>query len=230
MSRDTFLARVRQSAQAGRAYRVELRELPQDVGYVGASGDLCSTMAAEVNAVGGTAHLVGDWEAARGMLAALLAEHQVRSALCWRHPVLDRLGLPSLLRDHEVAAYDYNQLASQPPEEQRRIMLSADLGISSADWAIAETGALVVCSRPGQERVATLLPPVHVAVIARNQIVPDLFDAFAKLPGTETGSLPSNVTFITGPSKTGDIELQLTTGVHGPGQWHVIVVPEDLEI
>ena len=71
-----------------------------------------------------------------------------------------------------------------------------------------------------QERVASLLPPVHVAVIQSDQIVPDLIDAFGLLADRQ---LPSNVTFITGPSKTGDIELQLTTGVHGPGQLHVIV-------
>ena len=106
--------------------------------------------------------------------------------------------------------------------------------------AIAETGTLMVCSRPGQERVASLLPPYHVAIVERRQIVPDLIDAFAMLqqeqmtdvqvpmtneirnPQSAIRNLPSNVTLITGPSKTGDIELQLTTGVHGPGKWRVI--------
>ena len=53
---------------------------------------------------------------------------------------------------------------------------------------------------------------------------PDLFDALARIRDPRSGSMPCNVTLITGPSKTGDIELQLTTGVHGPGKWHVIVV------
>jgi len=79
----------------------------------------------------------------------------------------------------------------------------------------------VMCSRPGHERVASLLPPMHVAVIERKQIVPDLIDALGML---NSDGLPSNVTLITGPSKTGDIELQLTTGVHGPGKWRVIIV------
>ena len=80
-----------------------------------------------------------------------------------------------------------------------------------------------VLFRPGDERVASLLPPVHVAIVERQQIVADLIDAFSALTrGKE--ELPSNVVLITGPSKTGDIELQLTTGVHGPGTWHVIVV------
>ena len=68
-------------------------------------------------------------------------------------------------------------------------------------------------------------------VVERRQIVPDLMDAIAFLgggPGTkrsrEPAEFPSNAVLITGPSKTGDIELQLTTGVHGPGKWHVIVI------
>ena len=100
-------------------------------------------------------------------------------------------------------------------------MLAAGIGISSVDYAIAETGTLAVCAKPGQERVASLLPPVHAAIVAEEQIVADLFDVFAQL---DPADMPSNLALITGPSKTGDIELQLTTGVHGPGEWHVIVV------
>jgi L-lactate dehydrogenase complex protein LldG len=62
---------------------------------------------------------------------------------------------------------------------------------------------------------------MHIAIVQQEQIVPDLIDAFSMLG---KGPLPCNVTFITGPSKTGDIELQLTTGVHGPGKWRVIVI------
>jgi len=102
-------------------------------------------------------------------------------------------------------------------------MLSADIGITSANYAIAETGSLAVGAKPGQERLASLLPPVHVAVITRTQIVPDLIDAFRSLEGQV---LPSNLALITGPSKTGDIELQLTTGVHGPGNWHIVVIDD----
>ena len=82
----------------------------------------------------------------------------------------------------------------------------------------------MMCSQPGQERVASLVPPLHIALVERRQIVPDLIDAFGLLHRRGLASLPSNVTFITGPSKTGDIELQLTTGVHGPGKWQVIVI------
>jgi len=154
-------------------------------------------------------------------LQALLAEAGARSAVCWQHEVLERLGLTALLAAAGVELYDYEQLQALDPAEQRRLLLACDVGITSCNCAIAETGTLVMCSRPGQERVASLLPPMHIALVELEQIVPDLIDAFAVL---DRSALPSNVTFITGPSKTGDIELQLTTGVHGPGKWRVIVI------
>jgi len=224
MSRETFLERVRQAAQAGRAYRVHLEEIPANTGYVGGGEDLCRRMADEINEVGGTAHPVDNLAEARQTLNDLLKQYQVKSALCWQHPLLDKLQLADLLAEKKIIPLCYDQLANLEPDEQRKQMLSADIGITSADYAIAETGSLVVCSEPGRERLASLLPPVHVAIIEFDQILPDLFDLIEKLSDAGVDSLPSNLTIITGPSKTGDIELELTTGVHGPGQWHVIVI------
>ena len=93
MSRESFLNRVRQAAQAGRAYRVHLKPVPPEIGYVGTDGDLCDKMAEEVDAVGGKAFRVPDLLAARELLAALLEEAAAKSALCWEHEVLTRLGL-----------------------------------------------------------------------------------------------------------------------------------------
>ena len=220
--RDSMLARVRQAAEMGRAYRVHLNPVPDNVGYVGVQEDLVERFAAEVDAVGGQSYIVPDLAAAGVALHRLLEEAGTRSALSWRHELLDRLGLAQLLAAPGVALHNYDSLSSQPPDEQRRIILGCDIGITSCDLAIAETGTLLVCSRPGQERVASLVPPFYVAIVERRQIVPDLIDALSQL--SSLAALPSNVTLITGPSKTGDIELQLTTGVHGPGKWRVIVV------
>lgn len=218
-SRETFLARVRQATEIGRAYRIHSKDVPAEAGYIGAAGDLCQRFAAEVDAVGGQSFLVSDLEAAREKLHLLLEEAGAKSALCWQHELLDRLDLHGALAGPGVELLDYENLSSLPAEQCQPKLLAADIGITSCDCAIAETGTLMMLSKPGQERVASLLPPMHVAIIERRQIVPDLLDAFALL-----GNLPSNVTFITGPSKTGDIELQLTTGVHGPGKWRVIVI------
>jgi L-lactate dehydrogenase complex protein LldG len=206
----------------GRGYRVHLNPVPENVGYVGVQEDLVERFAAEVDAVGGQSYIVPDMAAAGVALHRLLEEAGARSAVCWQHELLDRLGVAQLLAAPGVTVHDYASLSALPTAEQRRIVLACDIGITSCDLAIAETGTLVVCSRRGQERVTSLLPPFYVAIVERKQIVPDLIDALPHL--SSLAALPSNVTLITGPSKTGDIELQLTTGVHGPGKWRVIVV------
>jgi L-lactate utilization protein LutC len=162
--------------------------------------------------------------AAGEQLIRLLVETGAKSALCWTHDLLARVGLSALLDEAQIRRFDCETLAAMAAEDRKRAILACDVGITSCDWAIAETGSLVMCSRPGQERVASLTPPVHIAIVERVQIVPDLIDAFERLAARDLDALPSNVTLITGPSKTGDIELQLTTGVHGPGKWRVMVI------
>jgi L-lactate dehydrogenase complex protein LldG len=222
--RETFLNRVRQAAEQGRRYRVHSRPVPEGVGYLGAGGNLCQRFAAEVTAVGGEAFIVADLAAARQRLVMLLAESAATSTVCWQHELLDRLGMGELLGSKGIESLAYDSLQALPMAEQRQKLLAAGVGITSCDLAIAETGTLMMCSRPGHERVASLLPPMHIAIVEQGQIVPDLLDAFQWLADRGLKALPSNVTFITGPSKTGDIELQLTTGVHGPGRWRVIVI------
>ncbi|HUE72587.1 MAG TPA: lactate utilization protein [Pirellulaceae bacterium] len=226
MSREAFLDRVRRAAQAGQAHRVQLHPLPPDVGYVGVEGDLCERFAAEIEAIGGVVHAVDDRNLARSVLDSLVAAGGASRALCWQHELLVRLGLDELLAARGIQRLDYAALAALPPAQRREVMLACQIGITSCDWAIAETGSLVMCSGAGRERVASLLPPMHVAVVERKQIVPDLVDAIGALSRGGHQRLPSNVVLISGPSKTGDIELQLTTGVHGPGTWHVIVIKQ----
>jgi L-lactate dehydrogenase complex protein LldG len=209
------------ASEQGRPYRVHTREVPENIGYIGVDGDLVERFVLEVNSVGGEAVVVPDAAAAGRELHRLLAEAGAQSAIGWQHELLDRLDLRELLKTPGVTLYDHDSLAKLPAEQQLPLLLACDVGITSGDCAIAETGTLMVLSRPGQERVASLLPPMHIAIVERRQIVPDLIDAFAMLGQID---LPCNVTFITGPSKTGDIELQLTTGVHGPGKWRVIVI------
>jgi L-lactate dehydrogenase complex protein LldG len=168
---------------------------------------------------------VPDVPAAREKLKELITAHAARWALCWEHPLLDRLGLAELLASLGVERIMHSSLNQLTPQQQRERALAADIGITSTTFAIAETGTLAVASGPGTERMASLLPPVHVAIVEASQVLPDLFDLFARLERDGLGQIASNLALITGPSKTGDIELRLTTGVHGPGVWHVIIIP-----
>ena len=111
-----------------------------------------------------------------------------------------------------------------PPGATREDVFAADVGITGVEAVIAETGTLVLATRPDQPRAASLLPPVHVAVAERSQILPDLFDLFDPKAWREPAGMPSCLALITGPSKTGDIELRLVIGVHGPGEIHVVLI------
>ena len=181
-------------------------------------------LATEITAVGGQATVVDDIAAARDVLGTILDLYRPRRAFCWQHPLLVRMQLDGVLAERRITRTDSASLVGLSSDARREDMLAADIGITSASFAIAETGSLVMIAQPGQERLASLLPPVHVAIVERAQILPDLFDLFAELRRAGYDNLPSNLALITGPSKTGDIEMTLTTGVHGPGKWHVIVI------
>ncbi|MFL6468675.1 MAG: lactate utilization protein C [Pyrinomonadaceae bacterium] len=101
-------------------------------------------------------------------------------------------------------------------------LFSSDVGITSAQWAIAETGTLVLESRAERHRLLSLVPPVHVCIVKSISIRQSMAEILDLL---DTDADPS-VTFITGASRTSDIELTLVIGVHGPGELHVIVIKD----
>jgi L-lactate dehydrogenase complex protein LldG len=102
------------------------------------------------------------------------------------------------------------------------LLFSVDASITGVSAAIAETGTIVCPSGPGLARGASLIPPVHIAVVSVEQLLPDLYDYLAAF--NDVAALPTNANLITGPSKTADIEGILITGVHGPGDVHVVLL------
>jgi iron-sulfur cluster protein len=113
-------------------------------------------------------------------------------------------------------------------EQLRQDFVNAGMGISGANVAIAETGGLVIVSNEGNGRLCTTLPPVHVAMVGVEKIVPTLDDAMSILKilsRNATGQRQTSyVSFITGPSRSADIELALAVGVHGPVEQHIILL------
>jgi L-lactate utilization protein LutC len=106
-------------------------------------------------------------------------------------------------------------------EELREVCATADVGITSADYALADTGTLVMIASPQEARLISLLPPAHIAVVPSDRILTGLDELFtlAPLPADATSSM----VLITGPSRTADIEQILVRGVHGPGQITVVI-------
>ena len=96
-----------------------------------------------------------------------------------------------------------------------------DVGITTAQAAIAETGTLILDSSRERNRLVSLVPPVHIAIVDASSIFQTLAEALAFIH--QDGNISPAVTFITGPSRTADIELTLTIGVHGPQELYVIV-------
>ena len=111
------------------------------------------------------------------------------------------LGLPTLVTDDGYDKHDMEQ---------------CDVGISECDALIAQTGTVLVTSRSAGGRALSCLPPHHVVIARREQLVADLPAAFALVKQKYGGNYPSMISFITGPSRTGDIERILVLGAHGP--------------
>jgi L-lactate utilization protein LutC len=106
--------------------------------------------------------------------------------------------------------------------ELRRACATADVGITSADYALADTGSLVMIASPDDARLISLLPPVHIAVFPADRILTGLDELYTLIP--RPADRTSSMVFITGPSRTADIEQILVRGVHGPGEIHVVIV------
>ncbi len=154
--------------------------------------------------VSGEVHLLGEKEGLTEKINELIGELDARSVSFWNMEPLKSLEITSEID-----------------------LASADIGITGADFAIADTGTLVLLSGPKQPRLTSLLPPVHLAILRKESIVPDIHGLFAKLGESyekNYDELCTCISFITGPSRTADIELNLTLGVHGPERAIAIIV------
>jgi L-lactate utilization protein LutC len=192
-----------------------------NVGYQGAGPDPVVRFRDELTAAGGQAHLVPSVETAAACVLELAQGRSARRVLVGRGAVLDRLNLPDRLR---AQGMEVNLVDLLTTAESRDTFFAADLGISGVDYLIAETGSVALLARREEPRSLSLLPPIHIAVADQGQLLPDLFDLFEPTRLEAHGGPPSCVSLITGPSKTGDIELRLVTGVHGPGELHVVLI------
>jgi len=110
-------------------------------------------------------------------------------------------------------------VVGQSKGDLRSFCSTAEVGLSGAEVALAETGSIIVSSGAGRSRLATLLPPVHLAVVPTSKLTTDLFTWTA----ARQGQVPANTVIISGPSKTADIEQVLAIGVHGPKRFIVVL-------
>lgn len=159
------------------------------------------------------AQTMGD---ALAQLEKLLAELNARSIVYNDEPPLTEIAWAERFPNLQF------RNPQQVPDRQawRALCASADVGITSADAALVETGSLVVSSGPGKSRMVSLLPPVHIAIVPMEKLTTDIFT----WKETHSRQFPANTVLVSGPSKTADIEQTMSVGVHGPKKLIVVLV------
>jgi L-lactate dehydrogenase complex protein LldG len=204
-----FLAGVR--ARLDGAPRTPL-EIP--AGWAALVDDTRQRFEVELTGAGGHFHRAS-WEELPAAVARIVGARS-------RAAVVITPGVP-----HEVASAleEAGARVTWWPEADRDRVARADFGITGALWGAAETGSVLVSSAPPEGRAPSLLPRVHIALLSARRLVPTVAALFARIAAMP--ERPSNLVLVTGPSKTGDIENQLVTGVHGPVEAHVVVVDDD---
>lgn len=161
-------------------------------------------------------------EVAVQYIVDLSSGRDARRVVSWDAQVIIDMGLREKLQERGVEF-----LIETTDAEFIKKAATADIGVSGVDYALADTATLVLLARKGQARSVSLLPPIHVAVVTPEQILSGLSDLFPLLradANAEDRDLSSAITFITGPSRTADIELTLVVGVHGPQELHVLLL------
>src|ERR671925_1410197 len=143
-------------------------------------------------------------------LKILVEEQNIRKATAWETPFLRQLGITEILNSLGV------ELVS--PNANKHEMALCDLGITEADFLLPETGTLVLRSSTEKPRAVSLLPRVHLAIVRPEILRADMHQVFAEAKDS------NYLVFITGPSRTADIELTVTLGVHGPKKLFVWIV------
>ena len=153
--------------------------------------------------------------------------------LTWRHPFIDSLKLEAKLASEALPiAVEYSDSGnlskgSSELKHVKKLAASAICGVTTADWCLAESATLVMRNRSGQERITSLLPPVHIAVIPVTSLITNLEGLYHLIKRDEKAGyhgLTNCMTFVSGPSTTRDIESIAVSGAHGPKAVYIVVI------
>ena len=167
---------------------------------------------AEIGKLNGVTRRLRNRNDLQAALADLVKAEAVKKATLWATPELQAWDVAGRLNALGV------ELVS--PQAGMRAVAECDLGVTGVDAALPETGTLLLRSSPEKPRVVSLLPRVHLAILRPGALRADLHQAFAEVKGD------GYLVLVTGPSRTADIELTLTLGVHGPKSLHAWLLDE----
>ena len=183
----------------------------------------------EFERIAGVFHRVAGWADVPNVIVDVARQKGATKLVAWEPSILGfdpraRLEAEGLSLAVAAAA----DIDESVRRRHRVESASAQIGVTGADWVLAETGTMILISGRGRPRATSLLPDTHVAVFDRSRLVESLAQVGVLLEALHVDPSRSMsgamINFITGPSRTADIELTLTRGVHGPKDVHAIFV------
>jgi L-lactate dehydrogenase complex protein LldG len=204
-SRDEILNRLRQQTRQAQLPK----PWPSRRHFDDPAGRFVETLKANK----GEARRAGSLEEALSLVGDLLHEAGAKKVVSDGHPLLVEAKLAQ--RWPEIDWF----VVTESPGDLRQFAAAADVGLSVATAALAETGTLIMAMDARASRLTGLLPPTHIVLVPTSHLTTDIFTWTAMRPE----ALPSSVTLISGPSKTADIEQTMAVGVHGPGRFVVVL-------
>jgi L-lactate dehydrogenase complex protein LldG len=174
-------------------------------------------------------------EAARQIAALVQRKNpewgEEKSLIRWSHPLLDALNLESALANQNIPVHTTAMDSHADLQGQKQVIrentIASFMGITAADYCVADTATIVMKTYPHQGRAVSLVPAVHVAVIKIDQILTNLTELYAVLDDekdAQKNGLTHHMVFVSGPSKTADIELTMVHGAHGPKEMYIFVI------
>lgn len=166
----------------------------------------------EIEKLSGITRRLASRDELRAALTELVNTEKVTKATLWTTPELATWGVAETLQELGVELV--------PAQADKRLVAACELGVTGVDAALPETGTLLLRSAPDRPRVVSLLPRVHLAIFTPSALRADLHQAFAEAKDAGYSVL------VTGPSRTADIELTLTLGVHGPKALYAWILDE----
>jgi len=188
--------------------------------------DLVARFSESLTAVGGTAHGPLPVAEALDLMVQLCQDRAggAAVALSTGDPVVERLGV-----EEHLASAGLEVLTPEDVFWHERLA-EAGVGVTGAVTAAATSGTVGIACGPRAPRATSLVPPAHICLVRRATMVEDLADALHRCAteATDAADLPSGLVWVSGPSRSADLELVLTVGVHGPGSVDVIVVEDNV--
>ena len=158
-------------------------------------------------------------------IESLVVKTRAKKIVTTAQKAVTEINFSHLLGHLELSITEVKNTGEIAPSDLRARAIDADIGITGVEYAIAETGTCVLSADDETGRLVGLAPPIHVVLVKKGQVISTLDDLFVirKLQFLDE-NFPTYTNLISGPSRSADIEYTLVTGVHGPGDVHMLLI------